>query len=228
MYLYQRQKQEIYHFQHEFSLEELNVTPAVLIAEVVHFIVRGHSIKDPKCTCRSHLSYSRHLDYGLDIRKVGSAVGGVHKDHGICVLGLVPQPFVSDKDICNELGIESLSLAVSEKQNHRNVHDILMSSGRFAKNTHGLWNLKEREDVQCENTLLKFIRQHRLGLPVDHPHIQYSRLKIDIRKLVENGHIIHLKSENMLYMMPKVYRQEHCDADIVKLWRKFTPNASSA
>jgi len=224
MYLYQRQKQEIYHFQHEFSLEELNVTPAVLVAEVVHFIVRGHSIKDPKCTCRSHLSYSRHLDYGLDIRKVG----GVHKDHGICVLGLVPQPCVSDKDICNELGIESLSLAVSEKQNHRNVHDILMSSGRFAKNTNGLWNLKEMEDVQCENTLLKFIRQHRLGLPVDHPHIQYSRLKIDIRKLVENGHIIHLKSENMLYMMPKVYRQEHCDADIVKLWRKFTPNASSA
>jgi len=227
MYLYQRQTQEIYHFQHEFSLEELNVTPAVLIAEVVHFILRGHSIKEPKCTCRSHLSYSRHLDYGLDIRKVSSSLGDVRTEHGICVLGLVPQPCVSDKDICNELGIESLSVAVAKKHNHRSVHDVLMGSGRFVKNADGLWNLKERENVQCETTLLNFIRQHRLGVSVDNPHIQYSRLKIDIRKLVGNGHIIHLKSENMLYMTPKVYGQTHCDADIVKLWRKFAPTPFS-
>jgi len=226
LHLFQLKLKQVYHFGHDFTMEELNLTGPSLVNEVRLFLLRGHSVRDKTCTCNPHLSYARFLDYGLSLQHSSnsklvdsSAANSVCES---CPLDALSQVKFTCEQVAAELGLSSLQDVLQQHTRPITIHDILTQSGEFfSTETAGLrtWELCGKHVVDDGQSLLEFVKRHRMGVTIHHKRIEYPLLHVHVRRLVQKGLLIHLHAQGMLYSVPGLHGQQKCDGDIVALWR---------
>jgi len=226
IHLFQPKQQQVYHFAHDFTLQELNITGPSLVNEVRSLLLRGHSVREKRCSCNPHLPFTRFLDYGLSLQRSGhtaqldsSAVSSVGAP---CSLDVLSQVSFTSEQISTELGISTLQAVVVQNTPPLTIHDILLQSGEFVhmqKNGQETWELYGKHIIDDEKSLLEFVKRHRLGVAVNHKRIEYPLLHVHVRRLVQQGVLIHLQAQGMLYYIPGLHKQQKCDSDIIALWR---------
>ena len=235
MQLFQPKLKQVYHFAHDFTLEELNLTAAGLVNEVRLFLLRGHSVREKSCTCNPHLPYARFLDYGLCLKRNGNMAirdsSAMHSVAEPCPLDALSKTSFTCEQISAELGLSSLLAGLLQYSQATTVHDILTQSGEFISlqtNGQRTWELCGKHIIDDEKSLLDFVKRHRLGVTIHHKRIEYPLLHVHVRRLVQTGVLTHLVAQGMLYYVPGLHGQQKCDDDIVALWQGGQQEAVSS
>jgi len=242
--LYHANKQQVFYFGYDFSLQELGLTGPDLVNEVCLFLRRGHSVRDKTCTCNPWLPYTRHLDYGLLLERatasviLDTSVTNKRARYQECPHDTATAAgcALTSEQISAELGVASLTTTFVETPRRRCIRDILIDSGQFLncrRHAHGAgetsatsetsetsetWELSARITVDGEKSLLTYITQKRMGVATTDKHIQYPLLHTDVQSLVQAGDLIHLREQGMLYAVHCRSAQKKCDRDICALW----------
>jgi len=228
MYLYEQKRQRKYHFEHDFSPEELGLTARSLVQETVLFLSRGHSVRNALCTCNPRLSYKRYLDYGLSMARANKTVlldtSVTNSKPAACPLDAQSQKRFTGEQVCTELGIVCLKSTFMQLPFRRSIHNILLQSGEFVVISNGdgaqeTWELCDKYTVSDKASLLRFLQKNRMGVATNDDKVQYESLSSDVQSLVRSGDIMHLRAEGMVYAVCKTHQQQKCDDDLIKLWK---------
>jgi len=189
-----------------FRLEQIMLSPKTIITEVVEFVTRAHSLKNPICTCTVNLQPHRILDYGL-------CVNSHRHSNTPCPLLLNRSP-VSTEQIQNEIRIPDIMEA--QVENH-SVFELLKNSGLLDQNTAGFWTLLQPKTINSISSLHNFIYKNKMGVDIEDGRIQYPKLFSDLHILQQNNGIIMLKNPRRIFY--NSVAQQQCDKDICKLWQ---------
>jgi hypothetical protein len=182
-----------YRLSHLFTLEHIMLSSKTIVDEVLAFVTRAHSLKNPICSCNVNLQQQRIFDYGLclDKRKISNMP---------CIL-LENKSQVSTENIQNEIGIPDI---VETQIDDQSVFALLKQSGLLHQNTEGFWTSTHPQKVNCISLLHSHIRANIMGVDVDDKEIQYPDLFKDLHALQKKNSIV----------------QPKCDQDICKLWER--------
>ena len=207
----------------EHSPAALGVSGYELETEVRNFMFRGHSLRNPDCTCAAQrntlLPPQRQADYGLLLASKCRPSSKRLRDHDApeCFLGRGVCTRTSH-EISQEIGAQSLDVNITLLETLR---DRLLRSGIYtvaqdARNT-TVWTCKHDSEILSHTQLLAFIQTHRMGVHMSHYKLQYRDVDAHVRLLERNKDIIVLLSERMMYANT-LKTQLRCDADIRALW----------
>jgi len=190
-----------------FMLDQIMLTSRTIVTEVVEFVTRAHSLKNPICTCNVNLQPHRILDYGLcfDWRRHNNTV---------CLLLANKSP-VSTEQIQNEIRIPDIMEAQVDDQS---VFELLKNCGLLDQNTAGFWTLLQPQTVNSISSLHNFIYKNKMGVDIEDSRIQYPQLFSDIHILQQKNTVILLKDLRRIFY--NSIAQKKCDEDICKIWQK--------
>ena len=197
-----------------FDAKQLGITCQMVIDEILNFLYRGHSIRNPKCTCQcNYIPRHRFIDIGIvDTSRVGKCVVHSRFNEGI-----------SDKEIQIELGVTCM---YKNTICGNSVYDILLNSTKF-RCEYDMTNLKKwflSDDIiiNNRNKLLDMIRMNTFGIDVASPVIQYNLLFSDLRILQLANKVIIMPDKTNITTDSRIYPvntiQAQFDDDIIDLW----------
>jgi len=190
-----------------FSLGELRISAKTIIDEVIDFVHRGHSLKNPQCTCAVKLVTHRILDYGICIENR-------QKSNEPCPM-LQTTNHISNILIQNEIRV--LDIMTTEIDN-QSIYSFLKQNPTLYQDTQGFWKMSNAGIINCQSSLYKFIAKNPTGVNVDEAKIQYPNLFRDLHDLSNSNKILILKNPHRIFFSP--VSQIKCDEDICNLWRR--------
>jgi len=189
-----------------FMPEQIMLSSKTIITEVVEFVTRAHSLKNPICTCSVNLQPHRILDYGL-------CLDSRRRSNTACPL-LENRSPVSTEQIQNEICIPDIKEAQVDNQS---VFNLLKNSGLLDQNTAGFWNLLQPKNITSISSLHSFIYKNKMGVDIEDRRIQYPELFSDLHILQQKNGIIILKNPRRIFY--NSIAQQKCDHDICKMWQ---------
>jgi len=195
-----------YRMSYLFNVEHIMLSSKTIVDEVLDFVTRTHSFKNPICTCHVNLQKQRILDYGLclDMRKYINTP---------CSL-LENKTQVSTEHIQNEIRIPDIA---ETRIDNQSVLALLKQSGVLHQDTAGFWTPLQSKNVNCISLLHSHIRNNIMGVDVDDKQIQYPGLFRDLHALQKKHAVIILNNPRRIFY--NSIGQPKCDQDICKMWR---------
>jgi len=198
---------------HTFEIDDVLCDKTELVREIVSFLQRTHSLRNPHCTCRPAMSKSRILDYGLNPTKQ-------YMQQEMCCLSKTKSKIYT-QHIENEILIPNIENACLQGQS---ILSLLHQSSLFSQDADQTWKLGDAAKVCDSVTLLSHVRKSKRGVAIDDIEIQYPKLIEDVYKLNAQQQIFILKTNNRIYY--NTIQQRKCDEDIVMLWTNAKSNTS--
>jgi len=192
---------------HEFECDDVFGCKRALIGEVVAFVSRTHSLRNPMCRCAHKLPHSRILDYGLDPTKKAET-------HQVCPL-MATENRVTSQHIANEIKVQSLDATLVGSES---ILSILQQSLLLTQDEHGRWTLAQPHVVHDQSSLHSYVRQQWSGVDLDDVNIQYPNVIRDLYSLDAKGKVLIFKSQNRVFR--NTVQQKRCDQDIIDMWKR--------
>lgn len=196
------------------AAEEMKISAADVLKEVIDFIQRGHSIHDPRCSCKGVSNKFRLQQLGLfDSEFRNNNCTSIPR---MCV--------ITDRDIEQELGITAMGMD-SVKICNSTIRDILIFSGIFQQS--GInWSILKGGKIRNITDLKKFLKHMPCGVDFDDPIIQYDSILSDVALAIKREEIFSIKTssgdENSSFERQRLFLGYHegsrCDEDVRKLW----------
>jgi len=196
-----------YRLTHIFDVDQLMISSKIIIDEVIAFVRRGHSLKNPQCTCSVQLGRYRILDLGI-------CIDNRQKSNEPCPILNVTN-YISNLLIQNEIRVLDIMTTEINKQS---IYSLLKQSPDLHQDSLGFWMMSNPEIINCQSTLYKFIQKNPTGVDVDEAKIQYPYLFRDLHALSSTNKILILKTPHRIFLSS--VSQRKCDEDICKLWRQ--------
>lgn len=168
-----------------FEIDDVLCDKAQLVAEIVFFLKRTHSLRDPYCTCRPEIARSRILDYGLNPTVE-------YKQEQECSLSKTSNKIYT-RHIENEMRIPNIKDQCFQNQS---ILSILHQSSLFSQEDDKTWKLTDTAKVRDIVSLLNYVRKHKRGVAIDDIQIQYPELIEDVYSLNAKQQIFILKTNN--------------------------------
>ena len=194
-----------------FEVDDLFCNKTQLVKEILFFLKRTHSLRNPACTCRPGIPKSRILDYGLNPTKE------CRQDQECSLLKSSSKIYT--RHIENEIRISNIETQCFQNES---VLSILHQSSLFSQDDDKTWKLKDTDRVHDIASLLSYVKKNRRGVEIDDTKIQYPELIEDVYSLNAKQQIFILKTNNRMYY--NSIQEPKCDADIITLWRNAKTN----